>query len=355
MAQDMTEMKALIAKAATGAPLTAAEAEAAFGIMMSGDATPAQMGGFLMALRVRGETIDEIAGAARAMRARMTPLSAPPGAIDTVGTGGDAAGTFNVSTASALVVAGAGVPVAKHGNRAFSSRSGSADVLTALGVNLDAHLTLIERAIREAGIGFMMAPRHHGAMRHVAGTRVELGTRTIFNILGPICNPAGVRRQLVGVFSRDWLEPIATTLGKLGSERAWVVHGSDGLDELTLTGPSWVAELADGKVTTFELSPGDVGLPTVSAERLKGGEPEDNARAIVSVLSGEPGPFRDFVLLNAAAALVIGGAANDLKEGVERAAAAIDGGAAHAALDRLVAITNEPPPEPDEDAEEEAA
>ena len=343
MTGHMTDMKALLAKAAAGGRLTEAQAETAFDIMMSGDATPSQMGGFLMALRVRGETVEEITGAARAMRAKARPVTAPAGAIDTVGTGGDGVGTFNVSTATALVVAGCGVPVAKHGNRAFSSKSGSADVLAALGVNLDAEPAALEDALREANICFMMAPRHHGAMRHVAGTRVELGTRTIFNILGPISNPAGVKRQLVGVFSKDWTAPMAQVLGKLGSERAWVVHGSDGLDEITLTGPTRVAELLDGTVRTFEVTPEDAGLPRRSLDELKGGDAELNAEAMRALLDGAPGAFRDFVLLNSAAALVIAGKAKGLRSGVDMAATAIDSGRAKHALSRLVEISNRPP------------
>ena len=346
-------MKALIGLVAGGEPLSEADAEAAFDVMMSGDATPAQVGGFLMALRVRGETVPEITGAARAMRAKAVAIKAPEGAIDTVGTGGDAAGTFNVSTASALVVAGCGVPVAKHGNKAITSKSGAADVLAALGVNLDADFSLVERALAEANVCFMMAPRHHGAMRHVAGPRVELGTRTIFNILGPISNPAGVRRQLVGVFSQDWIAPIATVLGKLGSERAWVVHGADGLDEVTLTGTTHVAELKDGKVREFEVSPEDAGLDPCKPEALKGGDPEENAAAMQALLAGEPGPVRDFVLLNAGASLVVAGRADDLKTGAGLAAESIDTGKARAALEQLVAITNEPMPILDEDAPEE--
>ena len=342
-------MKALIGLVAGGEPLSEADAQAAFEVMMSGDATPAQIGGFLMALRVRGESVPEITGAARAMRAKAVAIKAPEGAIDTVGTGGDAAGTFNVSTASAIVVAGCGVPVAKHGNKAFTSKSGAADVLAALGVNLDADFSLVERALHEAKICFMMAPRHHGAMRHVAGPRVELGTRTIFNILGPISNPAGVRRQLVGVFARHWLEPIATVLGKLGSERAWIVHGSDGLDEVTLTGPTHVAELKDGQVRSFEVRPEDAGLPVCRPDDLKGGDPEENAAVMRALLAGEAGPIRDFVLINAGAALIVAGRAGDLKEGAALAAESIDSGKARAALDKLVAISNEPPPQPDEE------
>lgn len=343
------DMKALIGLAAQGKALTEAQAEAAFNLMMSGEATPSQMGGLLMAMRVRGETVEEMTGAAKAMRAKMLRIAAPPGAVDTVGTGGDASGTFNVSTASALIVAGCGVPVAKHGNRAFSSKSGAADVLAALGVNLDADMRLVEKALHEANVAFLMAPRHHGAMRHVAGTRVELGTRTLFNLLGPICNPAGVKRQLTGVFSRDWIEPLARTLGKLGTERAWVVHGSDGLDELTLTGPSFVAALENGKVSTFEVSPAAAGLKEAKGAALKGAEPEHNAAMMYALLGGEAGPIRDFALLNAGATLVIAGAARDLKEGAQMAAASIDGGQAREALERLVTITNEPPPPDDED------
>jgi anthranilate phosphoribosyltransferase len=295
-----------------------------------------------MALRVRGETVDEITGAARTMRAKVTAVKAPEGAIDLVGTGGDNVGTWNVSTASALVVAGCGVPVAKHGNRAFSSKAGSADVLSSLGVNLDCDLRLVERAIQEAGVGFMMAPRHHSAMRHVAGTRVEMGTRTIFNILGPLSNPAGVRHLLVGVFAQKWIEPMARTLGNLGAIRAWVVHGSDGLDEITTTGPTHVAEWHEGKVRTFEITPEDAGLKRTTLAELKGGTPAENAAAIRAVLGGQFGAFRDIVRMNAGAALVIAGKAPDLKTGAMMAAAAIDTGKAKAALDQLVAITNTP-------------
>lgn len=336
-------MKALLAQVASGAHLTQAEAHEAFQIMMAGDSTPAQVGGFLMGLRVRGETVDELTGGAQALRERMLRVSAPAGAIDTCGTGGDASGTFNVSTAAALVVAACGVPVAKHGNRALSSRAGSADVLTALGVAIDAEPALIERAIRGAGIGFMMAPRHHGAMRHVAGARVELGTRTIFNLLGPLANPAGARRQLIGVFAREWIEPLARVLGQLGSERAWVVHGSDGLDELTTTGPSYVAELQGGQVTTFEVTPEQAGLRRARPDDLKGGDATTNADALRALLDGVRGPYRDIVVLNSAAALIVAGQADDLEAGAARAIEAIDGGAARQVLAGLVAITNEPP------------
>ena len=335
------DIKGLLAKVADGNALSQAEAGSAFETIMSGDATPAQIGGFLMALRVRGETVDEITAAARIMRAKALHIAAPDGAIDVVGTGGDASGTLNISTGAAIVVAGCGVPVAKHGNRALSSRSGAADVLAALGVNIDADMSLIETSIAEAGIGFMMAPRHHSATRHVAGPRVELATRTIFNILGPLSNPAGVKRLLVGVFAAAWVAPMAEVLGNLGAEKAWVVHGSDGLDELTTTGPSTVAELKDGKVTTFEVSPEDAGLPRAAAADLKGGDAEFNAAAMRAMLAGDAGPYRDIVCYTAGAALVVADMASDLAAGAARAAAAIDGGKAAAALQRMVEITNQ--------------
>ncbi len=335
-------MRAILAKVATGATLDADEAERAFDIIMSGEATHAQIGAFLMGLRVRGETVDEITGAVRIMRRKALHVEAPPGAIDVVGTGGDAAGTYNISTAAALVVAGCGVPVAKHGNRAVSSKSGAADVLTALGVNLEADMSLVRKAIWEAGIGFLMAPRHHTAMRHVGPVRVELGVRTIFNLLGPLSNPAGVKRQFTGAFSRDWIAPMAKVLGNVGCQAAWVVHGSDGLDELTTTGPSYVAALKDGKVRTFEVAPEDAGLPRVEADDLKGGSPEENAAALRALLAGTPGPYRDIVLFNAAGALLVAGKVNKLAAGVILAAQSIDDGQAADALDKLVKITNGP-------------
>jgi anthranilate phosphoribosyltransferase len=341
---DPVDFKALLAQLAAGQRLSESEAAAAFDAMMSGDTTPSQMGAFLMALRVRGETVEEITGAARTMRTKALAVEAPADAIDVVGTGGDGAGTFNVSTAAAIVVAGCGVPVAKHGNRKASSLSGAADVLEALGVNINADMSLVRRAIREAGIGFLMAQRHHSAMRHVAPTRTEMGTRTIFNLLGPISNPAGVKRQLVGVFARDWVKPVAEVLGKLGGERAWVVHG-DGLDELTTAGTSVVAELRDGKVSTFEVTPEMAGLPRARLDELKGADPLANAARLNALLDGKPGALRDIVLLNAAAALIVAGRAKDLREGVGLAAQSIDGGAARRALDRLIFITNEKPAE----------
>jgi anthranilate phosphoribosyltransferase len=333
-------LKPYLAKVADGEPLGETDAEAAFEIIMSGDATPAQIGGFLMALRVRGESVDEITAAARIMRAKALAVRAPENAIDVVGTGGDASGTLNISTGTAIVVAGCGVPVAKHGNRALSSRAGAADVLTALGVNIDCDMALLERAIAEANIGFMMAPRHHSATRHVAGPRVELATRTVFNLLGPLSNPAGVKRLLVGVFAKEWVEPMAQVLGKLGAERAWVVHGADGLDELTTTGPSFVASLEGGKVSCFEVSPAEAGLPTAKPEDLKGGDGEYNAEAMRAMLGGAPGPYRDVVCYGAGAALLIAGRAANIAEGAKMAAESIDRGKARAALERMIEITN---------------
>lgn len=336
----MEQFKSLIAKAATGAPLTADEARLAFDKMMAGEATPSQIGGFLMALRVRGETVEEIAAAVASMRARMVRVEAPVDAVDVVGTGGDASHSLNISTCAAFIVAGAGVPVAKHGNRALSSRSGAADVLAALGVKLDVGPQAIGRCVREAGIGFMFAPAHHPSMKNVGPTRMELGTRTIFNLLGPLSNPAGVTRQMVGVFSGQWIEPLAHVLNALGSKVAWVVHGSDGLDEVTGTGPSQVAELRAGKVTTFSISPTDVGLGLCRTEDLKGGDAAYNADALRGVLSGEKSPYRDVAALNAAAALVVSGKASSLAEGFALALKSIDTGAAEARLLRLVALSN---------------
>jgi anthranilate phosphoribosyltransferase len=335
--------KALLGRVMAGEKLSEVESSSAFDAMMSGDATPAQMGAFLSALKVRGETVEEITGAARIMRAKMIRVEAPEGAVDIVGTGGDGKGSFNVSTASALVMAGAGVPMAKHGNRNFSSLSGAADILQALGVNLDAEPAVVRRAIFEAGIGFLMAPKYHGAMRHVGPTRVELGTRTIFNLLGPVSNPAGVTRQLVGVYAPQWVKPVAEVLGKLGAEHAWVVHG-DGFDEITTTGKTQVAEWKNGKLTSFEISPEMAGLPRASVADLKGGDPAANAAKLKAILDGEIGPLRDVVLLNAGAGLVVAGRALDLKAGVARAIQSIASGHAKRALAQLVAITNSKPP-----------
>ena len=334
------ELKPLIGKVATGATLTRDEAARAFDFMMSGAATPSQMGALLMALRVRGETIDEITGAVSTMRAKMLRVDAPPNAVDVVGTGGDASGTYNISTLASLIVAGAGVPVAKHGNRALSSKSGAADVLMALGVKIDLTPEQVSRCIKDAGIGFMFAPAHHPAMKNVGATRVELGTRTIFNLLGPLSNPAGVKRQMVGVFSKQWLEPLAETLKNLGSEAAWIVHGSDGLDEITMCGRTSVAALENGKVRTFDIAPEDVGLSPCKPDQLRGGDATANAAALLHVLDGEKGPHRDVAVMNAGAALVVAGKAKELKEGVAVAQQSLDSGEAGKRLERLVAVSN---------------
>jgi anthranilate phosphoribosyltransferase len=327
-------LKPLLAKLAGGATLTEAEAEAAFDIIMSGEATPAQIGGLLMAMRVRGETVAELTGAVRAMRARMTAIAAPEGAIDVCGTGGDNAGTLNVSTAVTFVLAGAGVPVAKHGNRALSSRTGGADVLAALGVNVDAPMDRLEGILAEAGAVFLFAPRHHPSMRHAAGPRVELGTRTIFNLLGPMANPARVRRQLTGVFDPAWAEPMAQTLGRLGSEAAWIVHGM-GLDELTVAGENQVVALAGGAVRRFSVVPEDAGLARAPIEAIRGGDAAANAAALRALLDGAASAYRDTVLLNAAAALVVAGKVDALRDGAAVAASVIDGGAAREVLARM--------------------
>lgn len=336
----MAELKPLIAKVANGESLNREEARQAFDILMSGEATPSQIGGFLMALRVRGETVDEIVGAVSSMRARMLPVSAPAHAVDIVGTGGDGLGTYNISTLAAIIVAGTGLPVAKHGNKALSSKSGTADALSALGVKLDIGPELISRCINEAGLGFMFAQLHHSAMRHVGPTRVELGTRTIFNLLGPLSNPAGAKRQLLGVFSPRWLQPIAEVLRDLGSEAIWVVHG-DGMDEITTTGVTHVAALEDGKIRTFDLTPKDFGVSSATIDDLKGGDGIFNANALRGVLSGHKNAYRDVSLCNAAAALVVAGKAETLSDGMKIASASLDEGQAAAALDKLVAVSNE--------------
>ncbi len=330
----MTGLKPVLARLARGETLSAEESEAAFGVIMEGEATPAQIAGLLMAMRVRGETVAELVGAVRAMRARMVEVAAPPGALDVCGTGGDGAGTLNVSTAVTFVVAACGVPVAKHGNRALSSRAGGADVLTALGVNVDMPFERLPGLMQEAGCAFLFAPRHHAALRHAAGPRVELGTRTIFNLLGPLANPARVRRQLTGTFDPAWARPMAETLGELGTERAWIVHGQ-GLDELTLAGESEVVELHGGQVRHFRIVPEDAGLGRASAEAIRGGDGAENAAAMERLLRGERGAYRDTVLLNAAAALIVADRAADLRDGAGQAARALDGGAALARLDAL--------------------
>ena len=335
----METLKPLLAAIATGRTLSRAEAEAAFEHLLSGEATSAQMGAFLMGLRVRGESIDEIAGAVTAMRAKMLKVTAPPGAIDIVGTGGDGHGTYNVSTLAALIVATCGVPVAKHGNRAASSRSGSSDVLTALGVAVGLGVDEIERCLAQTGIAFMSAQTHHAAMRHFAAVRADLGTRTIFNLLGPLSNPAAVKHLLVGTFAREWLEPLARVLGALGAERAWLVHGADGLDEITTTGPTDVVAWESGEIRRFSIEPEDVGLPRVTLAELKGGDAAHNAAALLGVLEGERGPYRDIACLNAAAGLVVAGRAADLKSGLDLACAVLDGGQTRLTLDQLVRVS----------------
>ncbi len=335
------DLKPILAKVANGEKLNEEQAEQAFDVLMSGQATPSQMGAFLMALRLRGETVDEITGAARVMRSKATGIIAPPNAVDTCGTGGDGSGTFNISTGAAIVAVACGAIVAKHGNRAASSKSGSADVLMALGVNLDADMALLEKALKEINLCFMMATRHHSAVRHVMPTRVEMGTRTIFNLLGPLANPAKTKRQVMGVFAREWVEPIAHVLNRLGSEHAWVVYGHSGLDEISTTGPTFVAEVKNGTVTTFEINPEDYGLEIVTLDALKGGDAQTNAQAILDLLAGKKSAYRDIVLLNAAAALVVTDIATDLADGIAKACTAIDSGKAAETLQALVRISNQ--------------
>jgi anthranilate phosphoribosyltransferase len=336
----MDDLKSIIGKVATGATLTREESAAAFDSLMSGEATPSQMGGLLMALRVRGETVEEITGAVSAMRAKMLPVTAPADAVDIVGTGGDGSGSVNVSTCASFIVAGTGVPVAKHGNRALSSRSGAADVLASLGVKIDLKPEQVGRCVKEAGIGFMFAPSHHPAMKNVGPTRTELATRTIFNLLGPLSNPAGVKRQMVGVFSRQWVQPLAQVLKNLGAESVWVVHGSDGLDEITLTGPTFVTALEKGNIRSFEVTPEEAGLSRAHGDALKGGDADANAVALQGVLEGKPSAYRDVALLNAAAALMVAGKAANLTDGVALGKQSLDSGAAASRLQQLVAVSN---------------
>ena len=338
--EDMADIQEFIKIVSTGQSLSRAEAASAFELLMTGQAEPAQIGALLMAMRVRGETVDEITGAAEVMRAKATGVKAPVGSVDTCGTGGDSSGTYNISTCSAFVVAGAGVPVAKHGNKSISSKSGSADVLASLGVNLDVSPEVVETCIDKANIGFMFAPAHHSAMRHVGPVRASLGVRTIFNLLGPLSNPAGAKRQVLGVYDEQWLQPLAEVLRALGSEKLWVVHGADGLDELTITGETKVAALENGEIRTFSVHPEQVGLPLASIDMLKGGDSEVNAQAIKEVLRGQVGPFRDIVLLNAGAALLVSDLAVDLKEGVRLAAQSIDEGKALDCLNNLIDLTS---------------
>ena len=336
----MATIQDFIKIVSAGQSLNRRQAADAFELLMTGQAEPAQIGGLLMAMRVRGETVDEITGAAEVMRAKATGVSSPIGSVDTCGTGGDSSGTYNISTCSAFVVAGAGVPVAKHGNKSISSKSGSADVLASLGVNLDVSPPIVEACIEKANIGFMFAPAHHSAMRHVGPIRASLGVRTIFNLLGPLSNPAGAKRQVLGVYAEEWIVPLAKVLRALGSEKLWVVHGADGLDELTTTGETKVAALENGEIRTFSVHPEEVGLPLASIDMLKGGDSDVNAQAIKEVLMGEMGPFRDIVLLNAGAALVVSDLASDLKDGIGLAAQSIDEGKALACLNSLIELTN---------------
>lgn len=336
----MSALKPHIAKVAAGNTLSFEEAREAFDIIMSGDATPGQIGGFLMALRVRGEAVSEISGAVATMRDKMLRVEAPAGAVDIVGTGGDGSHSLNISTASAFVIAGAGVPVAKHGNRGLSSQTGSADVLTGLGIKIDLTPEAIGGCIARAGVGFMFAPSHHPAMKHVGPVRGELGTRTIFNLLGPLSNPAGVGRQMVGVFAPEWIVPVAEALKALGADHAWVAHG-DGYDEITTTGETDVAELVGGAIRTFRLTPEMVGLKRHTKQDLRGGDANYNAEALRKLLSGAPGAYRDTVLMNAGAGLVVAGKAATLEDGVKQAAASIDTGKAKAVLETLVKVSNE--------------
>ena len=336
----MADLKPFIAKTAMGESLNREEAREAFNILMSGEATPSQIGGLLMALRVRGETVDEITGAVETMRAKMLRVEAPEGALDIVGTGGDGSGSYNISTCAAIVAAGAGLKIAKHGNRALSSRSGAADTLAALGVKLDISAETISRCITQAGVGFMFAPQHHAAMKHVGPSRTELGTRTIFNLLGPLSNPASVKRQITGVFAKAWLEPLAQVLANLGSERVWVTHGEGGLDEITPCGTTWVSELNNGKITNFEITPEGAGLARSNPDDLKGGDAAHNANALKNVLSGAKNAYRDAAVITAGAALLVAGQANDLRDGVSQAQTAIDNGKAGEALAKLVSVSN---------------
>lgn len=332
----MDHFKPIIAKVATGSPLNRSEAEHAFGVMLSGESTLAQTGAFLMALRVRGETVDEITGAANAMRQRMLKVTAPQDAIDIVGTGGDNSGSLNISTLASLITAACGVPVAKHGNRAASSKSGSADVLTALGVTVGLDVKGLERCLAKANVCFMFAPSHHASMRHVGPVRIELGTRTIFNLLGPLCNPAGVKKQVVGVFSQSWVEPVAQVLQSLGSQSVWVVHGSDGLDEITNTGPTHVTSLENGAIKSFTVSPADFGLKTGTADAIKGNDAAYNAAALRDVVEGKRNAYRDIAVMNAAAGLIVAHKTQSLKEAAQIAEAAIDDGRVRQVLEALI-------------------
>ena len=335
-----TSLKPVLARLGRGECLSAADAEVAFGVVMDGQATPAQIGGMLMAMRARGETVEELTGAVTAMRARMTRIEAPENAMDVCGTGGDGAASLNISTAVTFVLAACGVPVAKHGNKALSSRAGGADVLAALGVNIEPPIERLSDILEEAGCVFLFAPRHHPALRHAAQVRVELGTRTLFNLTGPLSNPAGVKRQLVGVYDPAWLRPVAETLAVLGTEAAWVVHGS-GLDELILEGENQVVSLMQGEFKEFRVTAADAGLRPVPLSALRGGDAAENAAALLDVLQGARNGYRDTILFNAAAALIVAGVAETLPQGVACAAAALDSGAALGVLETLRAASQE--------------
>ncbi|WP_404404158.1 anthranilate phosphoribosyltransferase [Pelagibacterium halotolerans] len=330
------EIKDALNRIASGHDLTGTEMRDVMNVIMSGEATPAQIGAFLMGMRVKGESVGEIAAAVSILRDKMVQVSAPADAIDIVGTGGDGAGTLNISTGAAIVVAAAGVPVAKHGNKALSSKSGSAEALQALGIKLDLTPEQIGACIAEAGIGFMFAPNHHPAMRHVGPVRMEMGVRTMFNLLGPQSNPAGVRRYVLGVFDNEWVEPVAAALLANRAQSAWVVHGDSGLDELSTTGPSFVSSIKGGNLTSFEVTPEEAGLPRAQLSDLVGGDPEYNAGELSKLLMGAKGPYRDIVLLNAAAAFIVADKVETLKEGVALGADLIDSGKAKARLDMLV-------------------
>ena len=334
------DIKQALHKISERRDLTGEEMRGVMRIIMSGEATPSQIGAFLMGMRLKGESVGEIAAAVSIMREKMIPVDAPEDAVDIVGTGGDGVGTLNISTAASILVASMGVPVAKHGNRALSSKSGSSQALEALGVKLDLDPAGIAKTIREANIGFMFAPSHHPAMKYVGPTRTELGVRTMFNLLGPQSNPARVRRYVLGVYDQQWVEPVAAALLANRAIKAWVVHGSDGLDELTVTGPSFVAQIANGDLRSFEVTPEEAGLKRYEIKDILGGTPEENAQAIHALFDGAPGGYRDIVLLNAAAALIVAERATSLKEGAEMAAAALDSGAAKQTLAKLVAVSN---------------
>ena len=336
------DLKQALNKIASRQDLTGSEMREVMTTIMNGEATPSQIGAFLMGLRVKGETVGEIAAAVSILREKMVPVEVdePEGTIDIVGTGGDGAETLNISTATSIVVAAAGVPVAKHGNRALSSRSGASDVLQALGIKTDIGPEKISQCIREAGIGFMFAPAHHPAMKHVGPTRMEMGTRTMFNLLGPQSNPAGARRYMLGVYDKRWVEPVAAALLANRAISAWVVHGADGIDELSTTGPSFVASIKGGNLTSFEVTPEDAGLPRATLAELKGADPAYNAGRLRRLLDGVKDPYRDIVLFNAAAALIVAGRADTLKLGVQLAGREIDSGRAKATLDKLISISN---------------